>query len=162
TARIDLSGIPVVDGHCHPLLRDPQGITPEAFLDLFTEGRPGTMREHVRHTGYYRRALGALAERFGVAPTADAVLDARRRVGGDVGRAWLAEAGVAALLVDTGYPADAMPLAEMRGRLDCAVHEIVRIETCAERLLPRRLGYDEFVEEFRRTLLAVAPACVGF
>jgi len=120
------------------------------------------MREHVRHTGYYRRTVRALAQRLGVAPTAEAVLEAGRRVGADAARAQLDEAGIEALLVDTGYPPDAMPLAEMRQRLGCAVHEVVRIETCAERLLPRRLPYGDFVEEFRRSLLAAAPGCVAF
>jgi hypothetical protein len=159
---IDLSGIPVVDGHGHPLLRDPANVSREVFLDLFTEGRAGTMRDHVPHTGYYRRALRALAGRLGVAPTVDAVLEAARRLPPDAVRAQLTEADVAALLVDTGYPPDAMPLGEMRRRLDCAVHEVVRIETCAERLLPRRLPYDDFVAEFRRALLDAAPGCVGF
>src|SRR5437868_4956148 len=94
-----LPRLPIVDGHCHPLLRDPAGLSLEAFLDLFTEGRAGAMREHVRHTGYYRRTVRALAQRLGVAPTAEAVLEARRRVGADAARAHLDEAGVEALLV---------------------------------------------------------------
>jgi hypothetical protein len=159
---VDLSGIPVVDGHCHPLLRDPAEVSPGAFLDLFSEGRAGTTRDHVPQTGYYRRALRALAGRLGVAPTLDAVLEAARRLPPDAVREQLTKADVAALLVDTGYPPDAMPLGEMRRRLDCAVHEVVRIETCAERLLPRRLPYDDFVAEFRRALLDAAPGCVGF
>jgi hypothetical protein len=161
-APVDLAGIAVVDGHCHPLSRDPQTIPLEAFVDLFTEGRAGTMRAHVPHTGYYRRALSALADRLGVAPTPEAVLHARRGLGPDASRARIGEAGIAALLVDTGYPPDAMPLGEMRAWVGCAVHEIVRIETCAERLLARRLPYAEFLDEFRRTLLAAAPGSVAF
>jgi hypothetical protein len=159
---VDLSGIPVVDGHCHPLLRDPLGVSPGTFLDLFSEGRPGTMRAHVPHTGYAQRAIDVLARRLGVEPSVEAVLDARRRAGPQGGRTHLRDAGVAALLVDTGYPADAMPLPEMRQRLGCAVHEIVRIETCAERLLPQRLTYDEFIDAFRRTLREAAPGCIAF
>jgi predicted TIM-barrel fold metal-dependent hydrolase len=161
---VDLSAIPIVDGHCHPLLRDPTGVSIETFLDLFSEGRSGTMREHVIHTGYYRRALRALGGRLGVEATAEAVLEGRRRqVGPDTARAQFAAAGVAALLVDTGYPADGgMPLDEMRRRLGCAVHEVFRIETCAERLLLRRLPHDDFLEAFRRALLDAAPRCVAF
>lgn len=159
---LDLSQLPVVDGHCHPLLLRPDDVSLETFLDLFTEGRHGTMRAQVPFTGYYQRALRALATRFGVAPDARVVLEARRRRGPDAGRAHLAEAGVGTLLVDTGYPPDAMPLPEMRKRLACEIHEVLRIETCAERLLPQRLPYPEFVETFRRTLLAAAPHCVAF
>jgi hypothetical protein len=160
--RVDLSAIPVVDGHCHPLLRDPAHVSLETFLDLFSEGRAGTMRAHVPHTGYYRRALRALAGRLGVEATAEAVLEARRGLGPNAARAHFAGAGIAALLVDTGYPRDAMPLAEMRRRLGCAIHEVVRIETCAERLLAERLSYEEFVGAFRQTLLEAAPGCVAF
>jgi len=159
---VDLSGIPVVDGHCHPLLRDPLGVSSGVLLDLFTEGRPGTMRAHVAHSGYARRAIEALARRLGVEPTVDEVLAARRRAGLETGRAHLADAGVAALLVDTGYPPDAMPLGEMRRLLGCEVHEVVRIETCAERLLPQRLAYEAFVDAFRRVLSEAAPRCVAF
>jgi uncharacterized protein len=161
---VDLSAIPIVDGHCHPLLRDPTGVSIETFLDLFSEGRSGTMREHVIHTGYYRRALRALGGRLGVEATAEAVLEGRRRhLVADTARAQFAAARVAALLVDTGYPADGgMPLDEMRRRLGCAVHEVFRIETCAERLLLQRLPHDEFLEAFRRALLDAAPRCVAF
>jgi len=159
---VDLSGIPVVDGHCHPLLQDPLAVSSGAFLDLFSEGRPGTMRAHTSHTGYAQRAVRALAQRLGVEPSVEGVLAARRRAGPDAGRAHLADASVATLLVDTGYPPDAMPLSEMRELLGCKVHEVVRIETCAERLLARRLPYGEFVDAFRRTLSEAAPGCVAF
>ena len=163
-SAVDLSTIPVVDGHCHPLLRDSAAVSLETFLDLFSEGRAGTMREHVMHTGYYRRALRALAGRLGVDATAEAVLEGRRRhLGPDTARAQFAAAGIAALLVDTGYPADGgMSLDEMRRRLGCAVHEVLRIETCAERLLMERLPYEEFMGAFRRALLEAAPGCVAF
>lgn len=161
---IDLSAIAVVDGHGHPLLRDPGDVSMGTFLDLFSEGRSGTMREYVTHTGYYRRALRALAGRLGVEATAEAVLEGRRhQVGPDTARAQFAAAGIAALLVDTGYPADGgMPLDEMRRLLGCAVHEVFRIETCAERLLVQRLPFQEFMEAFRRALLDAATGCVAF
>ena len=163
-SAVDLSAIPLVDGHGHPLLRDPGGVSVEAFLDLFSEGRSGTMREHVVHTGYYRRALRALAGRLGVDATAEAVLEVRRRqLGSDTARAQFAAAGIAALLIDTGYPADGgMPLDEMRRRLGCAIHEIFRIETCAEGLLVRRSPFDEFVDAFRQALREAASRCVAF
>lgn len=161
-SSIDLSGLSVVDGHCHPLLLDPDDVRIDRFLDLFSEGRGGTMRAHVAQTGYYRRAIRALASRLGVAPTAEAVLEARRRLGGDASSVHFTEAGIDALLVDTGYPPTAMPLGEMRQRLGCAVHEVFRVETCAERLLAERLTCDDFLGAFRRALLAASGECVAF
>ena len=159
---VDLSRIPVVDGHCHPLLGDPINVAAGTLLDFFTEARPGTMRAHVPHTGYAQRALRALARRYGVEPTVDAVLDARRRAGSEAGRQYLTEARVAALLVDTGYPPDAMPLEEMRKFVGCPIHEVVRIEARAERLIAQRLSYPAFVDAFRRSLSDAASRCVGF
>src|SRR5688572_552937 len=107
---MDLSDLPIVDGHCHPLLADPWDVSPDRLLDLLSEGRPGTMRAHVPHTGYFRRVVGELARRHGVEPTVNAVLAARRAAGIDTARLMMSEARIEALLVDSGYPPTAMPL----------------------------------------------------
>ena len=135
---VDLTDVPVVDDHCHPLLTDPWSVPPEGFTDLLSEARPGTMGAHVLHTGYFRRALHELSRRLGTEPSVEAVLERRRALGDRTGRA-LVESRVAALLVDTGYPPQAMPLAEMRRDLPCQVHEVFRIETCAQDLLRKTL-----------------------
>jgi uncharacterized protein len=142
----------VVDGHCHPLLPDPYAVTPEAFRDRFSEGRPGTMAAHVTSTAYYARALRGLARRFSVEPTIEAVLSGRRARGLEIVRRWVGETRMSALLVDTGYPPDAMPLPEMRRLLPCGIHEVVRIETAAQELLARGGAYDDFLAAFRRRL----------
>lgn len=129
---MDLSDLPIVDGHCHPLLADPWTVSPEQLLDLLSEGRPGSMRAHVPHTGYFRRVVGELARRLGVDAAVEAVLEARRTAGTAVARAMITEARIKALLVDTGYPPTAMPLDTMRAALPCAIHEVFRIERCAE------------------------------
>lgn len=159
---MDLSGLPVVDGHCHPLFPDPWAITAGTFLALFSEGRPGTMTAHIPHSGYFRRALPALARHLGAAPTVEGVLERRQILGREAARRQLTERCVTALLVDTGYPPEAMPLLEMRRVLPCAIHELFRIETCAQALIPKSLGYDEFLDAFRQELTAAAQRCVAF
>ena len=161
-ARVDLSEFPAVDGHCHPLLPDPWSIAPEAFVDLLSEGVPGTMTAHIPHTGYFRRALHAMAHRFGSAPTVEAVLVRRRALGPDAARRFLTQSRVTALLVDTGYPPDAMPLPEMRRLLGCDVHEVFRVEACAQALLLKSLEYDRFVDAFRQELQAAAQRSAAF
>jgi predicted TIM-barrel fold metal-dependent hydrolase len=157
---VNLTDVPVVDGHCHPLLADPWSISSEAFTDLFSEAGPGTMGAHVVHTGYFRRALHALARRVGTEPNVEAVLERRRALGRDTRRA-LVEGRVAALLVDTGYPPQAMPLARMRRELPCEVHEVFRIETCAQDLERRALPYDQFLALFRDEVKAAAERAVA-
>ncbi len=158
---VDLSDTPAVDGHCHPLLPDPRAISPERLLDLFSEGRPGTMRAHVPHTGYFHRALEHLGRRLGTAATVEAILDRRRTGGGELGRRALAESRVSRLLVDTGYPPEAMALDTMRATLACGIHEVFRIERCAEALLARKLRFDRFLEAYRAELTAAAGRAVA-
>jgi hypothetical protein len=159
---IDLSDLPVVDGHCHPLLPDPWNVSPDDFANLFTEARPGTMAPHIASTGYFRRAIRALARRLGTEATIDAVVERRRQGGGEAVRRIFSDGRIDALLVDTGYPPRPMPLDAMRGILPCAIHEIFRIETCAERLLGRRLPYPAFVDAFQDELRAASRRVVGF
>jgi uncharacterized protein len=159
---VDLSDLPVVDGHCHPLLADPWAPSPTAFLDLFSEARPGTMTAHIPHTGYARRALRALAQRLECEPTVEAVLARRPAVAPGQARQAFLDSRVAVLLVDTGYPPVAMPLGDMRELLPCAIHEVFRIETCAEALVTRGLDLAAFREAFEQALREAAERCVGF
>lgn len=159
---VDLAPVPVVDGHCHPLLPDPVAVSPEAFTALFSEGRPGTMTPHIPHTGYFRRALHELARRLGCEPTVEAVLARRRAVAAGGGRQALAESRVVTLLVDTGYPPLAMPLDEMRSCLGCDVQEVFRIETCAQTLLSKQLPYEQFMAAFREELHAASRRALAF
>lgn len=157
---VDLTDVPVVDGHCHPLLADPWSVSSQGFIDLFSEARPGTMGAHVLHTGYFRRTLHELARRLGAEPSVEAVLERRRALGEDARRA-LAESRVAALLVDTGYPPGAMPLAQMRRDLPCQVHEVFRIEACAQDLVRKALPYDQFLTRFRDEVTAATAGAVA-
>src|SRR5712692_10495515 len=159
---VDLSDLPAVDGHCHPLLSDPWALAPESFLSLFTEGRAEAMTGHVPHTGYFRRAIRDLARRLDTEATVEAVLARRRQLGAEAACRALTESRVAALLVDTGYPQEAMLLAVMRLALPCVIHEVFRIETCAQSLLAKGLAYEEFLPIFREELRAAARRSVAF
>jgi predicted TIM-barrel fold metal-dependent hydrolase len=158
---MDLAGLPVVDGHAHPLLADPWAVSAEAFLDRFSEGRPGTMREHVRHTVYFQRAVAELARRLETAPDVDVMLARRREHGAALGADAVSAGRLDALLIDTGYPPDAMSLDTMRTVMPCAIHEVFRTETCAERLLGERLAWKDFRERYREALIRAAERCVG-
>ena len=159
---VDLSDLPAVDGHCHPLLPHPWDVAPARFLALFTEAPPDRMSRHIPHTGYFRRALRELAQRLATDATVDAILARRRQLGAEPACRSVGEGGVTALLADTGYPPEAMPLAEMRRLLPCAIHEVFRIETCAEALIVKGLAYEEFLEAFREALRGGARHAVAF
>ena len=105
SAALDLSDVPVVDGHCHPLLVDPWALAPAVFTELFTEGRPGTMAAHVVQTGYFRRALreAGPAPRHRGSPWRPCSRGAGSSDRRGVAR-WTAQSRIVGLLVDTGYP----------------------------------------------------------
>jgi uncharacterized protein len=158
---VDLSQVSVVDGHCHPLLPNPWTASAAEFLEIVSEGRPGTMTQHIPHTGFFRRALHDLARRLDTVSTLETVLERRQALGPGAARLALEQSRVAVLLVDTGYPPTAMSLAEMGRLLPCGVHQIFRIETCAQDLLRKGLSYDGFIEAFRGELRAAAQRSVA-
>jgi len=160
--RVALSELPVVDGHCHPLLLDPLALGAGDFLSFFTEARADTMAGHVRNTGLFQRAIRDLAGRLGVEADIDRILERRRQVGVERACRALTESRVTALLVDTGYPPEAMAIDAMRRILPCRVHEVFRIETCAQSLLVKNFPYEEFLSVFREQLRAAATRVVAF
>src|SRR5262245_38374244 len=160
--RVTLSDLPVVDGHCHPLLPDPLMLVARDFLSFFTEGRADTMAGHVQHTGLLQRAIRDLGGRLGVAADIDRMLERRRQVGVESACRAVGESRVAALLVDTGYPPEAMSVDSMRRILPCRVHEVFRIETFAQSLLVKNLPYEEFLSVFRERLYGAAKHVVAF
>ena len=161
-ASLDLADLVAVDGHCHPLWSAPWDATPRAFLNQLSEGRADTMTAHVPHTGYFRRALRDFSRRLGTEASLDAILERRRQLGPEAACRSLSESRVAALLVDTGYPPEAMPLSVMRLALPCVIHEVFRVETCAQALLGKGLTYDDFLRAFRDELHAAARRVVAF
>src|SRR5215471_19136188 len=160
--HVSLSDLPVVDGHCHPLLPDPLALGAADFLNFFTEAREATMAGHVQHSRLLQRTIRELGRRLGVQADISRILERRRQVGVEHACHALTESRVAALLVDTGYPPDAMSIDSMRRILPCRVHEVFRIETCAQSLLDKNLPYEEFLSVFRERLHAAAMHVVAF
>src|SRR5262245_11839966 len=108
SSELDLTAVPILDQHCHALLRDGSIADAAAYARFFTES--GEARMHAQHapqTIFYRWAIRELATSLGCAPTTDAVLAARGRVSADaLARRLLAEANITVLLVDHGYRTD--------------------------------------------------------
>ena len=159
---VTLSDLPVVDGHCHPLLPDPLVLSSDDFLSFFTEARNDTMASHVQHTGLLQRAVRDLGRRLRTDGVIDSILERRRQLGAGAACRTLTESRVVALLVDTGYPPEAMAIDSMRMALPCAIHEVFRIETFAQTLLATSFAYEEFLSAFREQLRAAAGRVVAF
>jgi hypothetical protein len=149
---LDLDAIPIVDNHCHSLLRQqPEG--DEAFRQHLTESYfPEIARDHVPTTILYRRALVELAQLLDCEPVPAAVHEARRERGFEwLTREIVRRAGFKTWLIDTGYGADTTySLEELRTLAPVRVEELLRLEPLIERLvLDSSASFEVFVEGFR-------------
>jgi uncharacterized protein len=151
---LDLESIPIVDNHCHSLLRE-QPADDEAFRIHLTESYfPEIARDDVPHSLFYHWTMRELAGLLGCEPTPDAVHAARR----ERGLAWLTREIVErgnfkTWLIDTGYGADTtFGLDELRGLAPCRIEEVLRLEPLIERLILGSAYFDGFLEAFRAAL----------
>ena len=148
---MDLSAVPILDQHCHALLRDGAVSGAAAYASFFTESGDATMHaRHVPESVFYRwavRELGALLE---CGPTTEAVLATRGRVSAEaLARRLLGEANIGALLVDHGYLTDeTWTPAELAARVPCRVWPILRLETLAQTLIVRHETFDAAVDAY--------------
>ena len=136
---VDLRHVPIVDNHCHGILRSQNFDDRVSWRRAFTESAdPGMPREHVATTAFYSRLIRALAGFFGCEPEEEPVLAARtERNGPELSGELLRSANVETLLIDTGYPPpeEVLPVAELAELGSCRAEPMLRLETLIERLL---------------------------
>ena len=153
---VDLQHVPVVDNHCHGILRSQSFDTLLSWRRNFTESAdPGMPRDHVASTAFYLRLIRALAGFLDCEPDEETVLaaraekDARELVG-----ALLWAANIETLLLDTGYPPPekVLPGAELARLGDCRVEPMLRLETLMERLISEHESLEEAKEALVVTL----------
>ena len=153
---VDLGNIPVVDTHCHGILRAQHFEGLPGWRRAFTESAdPGMPRDHVASTAFYRRLTRALARFFDCEPDEETVLTARQnRDAKEHARDLLRAANVEALLVDTGYPPpeEVLPEAELQGLGNCHVGPMPRLEILMERLLSEHGSLEDVKEALVESL----------
>jgi hypothetical protein len=151
---LDLDGIPIVDNHCHSLLRR-QPADDDAFRNHLTESTfPEIARDHVPTSLAYHIAIREMAILLDCEPTPDAVPAARRERGVEwLTRQVVDRAAFKTWLIDTGYGADATySLDELRALVPCRIEEIVRLEPLIEGLILDAADFDVFIEAYRAAL----------
>lgn len=152
---LDLSSIPLIDNHCHSLLRTQ----PRSVLEwraCFTESYFAEIpREHVPHTIFYQWALRELGKLYECAPDENAVLekcsalDLKMRAQ-KINRA----TNIEAWLVDYGYSTtNTFGHAELQNIAGVRVENILRLEPFIEHLILQSATftvlYDAFVHELQ-------------
>ena len=143
-----MAGGPFVDHHCHSLVAGWQRVGGgpwPAWRRCFTEAtRPASLAADVPDLLGYRHFLAALAALLGgdMGPEEDLerrVVGARDKLAaadpGGYLQSLLDDAGMAALLVDTGFGDDVVDLSALEAAAGRPVHPIVRLETVTEQVL---------------------------
>ncbi|HLH61928.1 MAG TPA: amidohydrolase family protein [Ktedonobacteraceae bacterium] len=152
---LDLSGIAVVDNHCHPVLLNQQ-LNAQRFRGFFTEASDSRFPEtHISHTVYYLWLLRQLATFYGCRNSEIDVMAIRSSLDGDT----LIERFIRAANIDTFILDPAFPLPHMcytperMGQLGhCRVASMLRLETLMQRLIVQYHDFDEMVERYTLAL----------
>ncbi|KQS56888.1 amidohydrolase [Geodermatophilus sp. Leaf369] len=164
TARVDLTGLELIDHHCHGLVR--RDLDRPAFEAMLTEASaPSALGGSLMDSqiGFaLRRWCPPLLDLEPHTDT-DTYLARRAELGADeVNRRLMAAVGTQTFLVDTGYlPEPITSPAELAALTGGTGHEIVRLEALAEECLAADCGADGFAAAFRDRLAERARSAVG-
>jgi uncharacterized protein len=147
---LDLTQVPVVDNHCHGLLRDQAFEDIASWRQAFTESTdPGMPRDHVASTALYRRLIRMLAYFLGCEPEEEAVYSARTEKNGrELTGALLRAANVDTFLLDTGFPPPetVLQVAELGELGGCRAEPMLRLEILMESLLAENASLEDVKE----------------
>jgi hypothetical protein len=147
---LDLSDIPIVDHHAHPLRREPPA-APDSWLGFFTESSdPDLVLQHVPHTLFFQYAVQALAGLLGCEASPAAILKGRDVLGQ---RGWaellIRDANIKTMLMDYGFRGkESYNHAEMKDLLPCRIEPILRLETLAQELILKLDTFDQVMDAF--------------
>ncbi|MGH2497234.1 MAG: amidohydrolase family protein [Ktedonobacteraceae bacterium] len=152
---LDLSAIPVVDNHCHPILLN-QTMDTLRFRRFFTESSdPALAEQHMENTVYYLWMLRQMASFYGCANTEDAILATRNKLDSvSLTERLFRAANIDTLVLDLGYPqpADCITPEQMGQAGRCRAVKLLRLEILMQQLIVDYSDFDELVERFEMEL----------
>ena len=165
---IDTSGLPVVDVHCHPFVRQGQ-VNSDQFTNTISFGGGSTaymtaggvsvddalvgeLQRMKRDVVYFRHMLAQLAAFFDCSPELEEVIAERNKAvaadyAGYVKRLF-DDCGLTTLVTDFGYPQPMVPVAQFVEDMPAQVVPIYRIEPLIVELLGSDCGWEEFRRRF--------------
>jgi hypothetical protein len=168
---IDTSGLPMVDVHCHPFVKQGE-LTPNQFADLVSfpggsvkymaegglavdEALVGEIQRVRRDTVYFRYLVRQLATFFNCEPVLERIVVERNRAARDYEnylRRLFDDCGLTTLVLDFGYPRPPIDPAQFSQEVPAEVVPIYRIEPLIVELLEEDIGWAEFRRRFDDTL----------
>jgi uncharacterized protein len=147
---LDLSDIPIVDHHAHPLRR-VQPATPDEWLGYFTESNyPDFVLHHVPHSLFFQYAVQALSGLLGCEANAVDILEGRDTLGQqEWAKLLIQNANIKTMLMDYGFRGkESYTHSEMKDLLPCRVEPILRLESLAQDLILEQATFDQFLDAF--------------
>jgi len=141
---MNLLNIPLIDNHCHSLLR-AQPHMGEEWRKFFTESYfPEIPRAHVEHTIFYQWAQRALGGFYECAPRAEAILEKRNALDlAALTQKINADANIRAWLVDYGYSTtETFGHAELKKIAGVRLENVRRLEPLIEQLILQSPNFD--------------------
>ena len=152
---LDLSGIPVVDNHCHPVLLNQQVDAP-GFRNYFTEAsNPSIPEKHIPNTVYYLWLLRQLATVYGCPNTEEDILAIRSGLDDDtLLERFFRAANIDTLILDPAFPLPHTCYSpEHMGQLGhCRTARMLRLETLMQQLIIQYQNFDEVVDRYTLAL----------
>src|SRR5438132_5319860 len=148
---LDLTGIPVVDNHCHPVLLN-QHLDGVQFRGYCTEATDAIFaEEHIPNTVYYLWLLRQMAIFYGCERDEETILEVRNKLATDALIEHLFRAAnIDTLVLDPAYPPNSECYTpERMGQLGrCRAVKMLRLETLMQRLIVQHGDFDEMVEHY--------------
>src|SRR5437660_985015 len=155
---LDLTSIPVVDNHCHPILLT-QKMDALSFRQHFTEASdPVIAEQHVANSVYYLWMLRQLATFYGCQNDEEEILAARNRMEADTLIEHLYRAAcIDTLILDVAYPLPRYCYTPDRlGQLGhCRVAQMLRLETLMQQLIVEASDFDELLAGYNQALTRI-------
>lgn len=163
TRVVDLSGIQVVDNHCHPLERFDAPLDRRRWHSLFTESDYEVRGEHVtRDMVYLRRLTRRLAGHLGCAADEEQLLTERAARGHAAMTSDLfADAGIGGLVVDLGFPDPSVGLPMETLVPDGRYCALLRLEPLFQRLVAEHAMLEELLAQVDAELADLRGAGFG-
>lgn len=153
---LNLDAIPLVDDHCHALLRDQRFEDLLAWQRYLTESDgPQIERADVRTTASYRRLIARLAAFFQCEATPEAVFAARQQVPSEALITDLFRpTNTELLIVDEGLPSKdiSLPNAEFTHLTGVRTASLLRLELLFQELVMRHEHLEEVEAAVREAL----------
>jgi uncharacterized protein len=161
---MDLSGIAIVDHHCHTLRHPGPALEGDVFRRFFSESTDPAMAPHIGRSVFYMRLLRDMAALLGCEPSEQALLALRAATPPEeYARRLFAAGNFRMLLVDTGFRApDSYDLPDLSALAACPAAPILRLETLMEQLILASATFAQVEEGLREAVRAArAQGVVG-